>query len=234
MPTNDYRNSASDYALREITGTDALAFRAIAERIVSLKLAGRALDLGCGTGRSTRFLKSFGLDATGVDVSEPMAAEARRLDPAGTYVTYAANAPLPFEDGAFEILLSSWAIVEIGERGALQTFALEVARVLRGGGIGFIVANTAAFYAGSWVSCDTDLPENAPPLRSGQRVTARLLPENVVVTDTFWSDEDYQGAFAQAGLRVAHAWTPLAPPDEPNWLDETRTAPFVVYELRKA
>ena len=230
---HDYRDSASNYALRAIAGTDALAFRAVAERIVALELSGSALDLGCGTGRSTRFLKDLGLSAGGVDISEAMVAEARRLDPDGQYLTYAPNAPLPFEDKAFGVLLSSWAIVEISAIDALQRFVNEAARVLRKGGTGFIVANTPAFYAGRWVTCEVDFPENAAPLQSGQCVKARLVPENVVVTDTYWSDGDYRTAFAQSGLAVAHAWTPVAAPDEAGWHDETRTAPFVVYELCK-
>ena len=72
MGTNDYQYSAANYALRGITGTDAIAFQALSERFTSLKLSGRALDLGCGTGRSTRFLKAFNMQAVGVDVSEAM------------------------------------------------------------------------------------------------------------------------------------------------------------------
>lgn len=233
MPTNDYRNSASDYALRDIVGTDALAFGLVAERIGRLELAGCALDLGCGTGRSTRFLKRLRLEAVGVDISDAMVAEARRLDSEGHYICCAPNTPLPFEDNVFDVLLSSWTIVELSEIGPLRKFVYEAARVLSRSGTGFIVANTAAFYGGRWVSCDVDFPENAIPLRSGQRVRTRLTPENVVVTDTYWSDEDYREAFARSGLRVAHAWKPLASPDDANWLDETKAPPFVVYELRK-
>lgn len=233
MPANDYCNSASAYALRDIVGTDALAFGLIAERIERLELAGRALDLGCGTGRSTRFLKRLRLDAVGVDISEAMVAEARRLDPQGHYRCYAPNTPLPFEDDVFDVLLSSWTVVELHEIEALESFVHEAARVLGRSGTGFIVANTAAFYAGRWVSCEVDFPENAIPLRSGQRVRTRLTPENIIVTDTYWSDEDYRQAFAEAGLRVVGTWKPLASPDDPNWLDETKAAPFVVYELRR-
>ncbi len=233
MPTNDYRNSASDYALRGIVGTDALAFGLVAERIGRLELAGRALDLGCGTGRSTRFLKRLRLEAVGVDISDAMVAEARRLDPEGHYICCAPNTPLPFEDNVFDVLLSSWTIVELNEIVDLQNFVHEAARVLSRSGTGFIVANTAAFYAGRWVSCDVDFPENAIPLRSGQRVRTRLTPENVIVADTYWSDEDYREVFARSDLRVAHAWKPLASPDDANWLDETKAPPFVVYELRK-
>jgi SAM-dependent methyltransferase len=234
LSTNDYRHSASSYALRGITGTDLLAFRTVEDRILSLKLAGRALDLGCGAGRSTRFLKSLGLEAVGVDIDKAMVAEARRRDPEGSYLAYDSSACLPCEVGAFEVLLASWVIIEIGDREQMSGFLTEAGRVLSSGGIGFVVANRAEFYSGRWVSCEVDFPENEPPLQSGQRVRARLTPEDVVVTDTYWSDEDYRQIFAQSGLAIEHAWTPIAQSHEPDWLDEVETAPFVIYEFRKA
>ncbi|MGD9658153.1 MAG: class I SAM-dependent methyltransferase, partial [Methylocystis sp.] len=192
-----------------------------------------ALDLGCGAGRSTRFLKRLGLNVVGVDASEAMIIEARRSDPDGAYRLIEPNAPLPFPDETFELLISSWVIVEICEMRRLLNFVMEAARVLSPAGRAFIVANTPEFYAGRWVSCEVDFPENRPPLRSGQLVKARLTPENVVVTDTYWSDEDYRRVFTQSGLSVVRAWKPVAPPTARSWLDETRVAPFVIYELRK-
>lgn len=45
----------------------------------------RALDFGCGTGRSTRLLRSLGFDATGVDIAGSMIAQARTIDADGDY-----------------------------------------------------------------------------------------------------------------------------------------------------
>lgn len=45
----------------------------------------RALDFGCGTGRSTRLLRSLGYDSFGVDIAQSMVESATRLDPDGTY-----------------------------------------------------------------------------------------------------------------------------------------------------
>jgi hypothetical protein len=62
----------------------------------------------------------------------------------------------------------------------------------------------------------------SPPLQSGQRVKTRLLPEGIVVTDIYWSDEDYRFVFSEASLRVSHIWKPTAPQHESGWLDETK------------
>jgi len=55
-----------------------LAFRDLPE-ILSAHVTGpRALDFGCGTGRSTRILRKLGFDVTGVDVSEAAGSRAPR------------------------------------------------------------------------------------------------------------------------------------------------------------
>lgn len=231
--STDYREHAARYALRPVAGTDSLAFRILEERIQALGLSGAALDVGCGAGRSTRFLQSLGLQTRGLDVNESMLHAARELDPGGEYHLYDRDAPFPFEARTFDVVLSTWTVLEISSREALEHFMSESARVLRAGGVGFIVTNTPEFYVRRWVSCDVDFPENTLPLRSGQRVTARLVPEGVVVQDTFWSDADYRQAIAGAGLDVLEAHLPLASRSEDGWLDETEFAPYVVYEVRR-
>ena len=47
--------------------------------------ARQALDFGCGTGRSTRFLRQLGFDVVGFDSSVQMLQQAWSLDPAGNY-----------------------------------------------------------------------------------------------------------------------------------------------------
>lgn len=46
----------------------------------------RVLDLGCGSGEHTRFLKSLGFEVTGIDLSAAQVEAARGADPTGHYV----------------------------------------------------------------------------------------------------------------------------------------------------
>lgn len=233
MITNDYRHSAIHYALRDVAGTDSIAFHAIAERCVSAKLSGIALDYGCGSGRSTRFLKALGFDAVGADISEAMLGQARRLDPEGRYHRCSVKSPLPCESGSFDVVLSTWVVLEQGTREYLTSYLSEFARVLRDNGKGFIVVNSPEFYSHRWVTCEVDFPENKAPLRSGQPVKVRLLPEGVVVTDTFWNDNDYREVFASSGLRIADICRPLAIHRSGSWFDEVKVAPFMIYEVER-
>lgn len=51
--------------------------------LLELPAGARILDVPCGHGRHTRLLAEAGYAAEGVDLSEPLLAEAKRLDPGG-------------------------------------------------------------------------------------------------------------------------------------------------------
>ena len=83
--TNTYEDDkyANAYAKLEFPRTYYLAFRDL-PAIFAEHVAGRkALDFGCGAGRSTRFLRQLRSDAIGVDIAEPMVRRARAIDPEG-------------------------------------------------------------------------------------------------------------------------------------------------------
>jgi ubiquinone/menaquinone biosynthesis C-methylase UbiE len=63
---------ARAYATLQFPGTYYLAFRDLPALIRRYNHGGRALDFGCGTGRSTRFLRNLGLEVIGVDISQAM------------------------------------------------------------------------------------------------------------------------------------------------------------------
>jgi len=232
MSTSDYSEQARLYALRDLRGTDRLAFRAVAEG--GWLRGRRVLDLGCGAGRSSRFLRDLGNEVVGVDASGEMLEEARAAYPEGTYLRHDATGPLPFAGGAFDAFFSSWMLLELGEWDTVAAAMAEAARVTRPGGIGVVIVNSEAFYRGEWLSCEVDFPENEPPLASGRQVRARLVPEGVEVRDYFWREADYLRAFAEAGLELVETRRPLAREDDGvEWRDELRLAPYLVFRLRK-
>ena len=71
---------ADAYDQLEFPGTYYLAFRDVPAILADYVRGNEALDFGCGAGRSTRFLRSFGYKVTGVDISEPMLQRARERD----------------------------------------------------------------------------------------------------------------------------------------------------------
>lgn len=70
---------ADAYAKLEFPGTYYLAYRDLPEIIGNHVRGSRAIDFGCGTGRSTRFLRQHGFDAVGVDIAQDMIRKAREV-----------------------------------------------------------------------------------------------------------------------------------------------------------
>ena len=65
----DDLDRARAYAELEFPGTYYLAFRDLPALLRKHARGTRALDFGCGTGRSARFLRGLGLEVVGVDIS---------------------------------------------------------------------------------------------------------------------------------------------------------------------
>lgn len=91
------------------------------------------LDLGCGTGRHAVWLAAAGAAVTAIDFSEGMLAEARRKPGAAAVrlLTHDLHEPLPFADGAFDLVVSGLVLEHLRD---LPRFFGEARRVLRAGG----------------------------------------------------------------------------------------------------
>src|SRR5262245_19579662 len=119
--SDDYGEGAANYALRPIGGTDFITFRDLPSLFASLGIKGRALDLGCGAGRSTRLLQDLGFETTGVDISPSMINAARQQDSRGTYCLSLRGIALPFADASFDLVFSSWVLVEQSNRSEMES-----------------------------------------------------------------------------------------------------------------
>ena len=91
--------------------------------------AGEALDLGCGDGRLTAELHARSV--TGADVSDVALERARRRLPGARFVRIEPDAPLPFADGEFDLVLCTETIEHVRD---VQLLLSELRRVLRPGG----------------------------------------------------------------------------------------------------
>ncbi|MFZ5778896.1 MAG: class I SAM-dependent methyltransferase [Pseudomonadota bacterium] len=111
-------------------------------------LAGRSqrglngLDVGCGTGRLLAFLHGAwpGLRLTGLDLSPPYLAEARRLigPTARVKLVEGAAERLPYDDASRDLVVSSFLMHELPQDVRAQAIA-EMARVVKPDGLVVIV-----------------------------------------------------------------------------------------------
>ncbi|HZQ01558.1 MAG TPA: class I SAM-dependent methyltransferase [Reyranella sp.] len=119
------------------------ALRPIAEWMYGRNQRGlRGLDVGCGTGRLLAFLHDAwpGMRWTGLDLSLPYLAEARRLigRTARVKLIEGAAEKLPFEDGSLDLIVSSFLLHELPSDIRARTLA-EMARVLKRDGLIVVV-----------------------------------------------------------------------------------------------
>jgi SAM-dependent methyltransferase len=89
----------------------------------------RALDMGCGDGRLTGELEAD--EVTGADVSAVALERARLRLPHARLVRLEPDAPLPFADGEFELILLAETLEHVRD---VQLLLSEARRVLRPGG----------------------------------------------------------------------------------------------------
>lgn len=238
--TDEFNNVYADttraeaYARLEYPGTYHLAFRDL-PGILGKHVVGKdALDFGCGTGRSTRYLHDLGYHAVGVDIAEPMLAHARALDPTGVYRLVPAAAP-SFDAGAYDLIFAAFTFDNIptDERKVEILQALRASLKPRGRIV--IVVSDPAIYRHEWASFSTkDFPENHQA-RNGDVVRIVMLdvPDRRPVEDILCTPDAYRQIFLQAGLIVLEASHPLGRAGEPYaWVSETKVAPWTVYVLR--
>lgn len=228
---------AESYAQLEFPGTYFLAFRDLPE-IISRHVEGTsALDFGCGTGRSTRFLKGLGFEVVGVDISANMIDQARKADPDGVYLLLPDGALAPVEGSTFDLVLAAFPFDNIPGRENRARILGGLSRLLSPKGRIVILGSTPEIYVHEWTSFSTrDFPENRSA-KSGEevRIVMKDVPDSRPVIDQYWLHEDYLDLFEQAGMDLVAEHRPLGRADEPYpWISETEVAPWVIYVLRKA
>ena len=104
---------ARAYATLEFPGTYYLAFRDLSALIRRYNHGRWALDFGCGTGRSTRFLRDLGLEVIGVDISQAMLDQACALDPSGEYHLVRDGIVPEFAPSSFDVILAAFTFDNI-------------------------------------------------------------------------------------------------------------------------
>jgi ubiquinone/menaquinone biosynthesis C-methylase UbiE len=236
--TNTYedRERAEAYAKLEFPGTYYLAYRDLPEIIAEYVRGMRAVDFGCGAGRSTRFLKQLGFDAVGLDISDEMLTRARASDPQGRYVRIEGDSFVPVEDGTIDLILSAFTFDNIPTEQKKVNIFREMRRVLNPEGKIVNLVSSPEIYRHEWASFSTkDFPENRNA-RCGDvvKIINTDIRDRRPVEDILWPDEDYRRVYHEAGLEVVEMRKPLGKTTEPiQWVNETRIAPWVVYVLKK-
>jgi SAM-dependent methyltransferase len=237
--TNCYDDNtrAEAYAQLEFANTYYLAYRDLPEIIRDHVTGTKAMDFGCGTGRSTRFARRLGFDVVGVDIAREMIAKAAEIDPAGDYRLLRNDDLSEFQAGTYDLVLSLFTFDNIPGRELKVRLFHDLGALLNVSGKMISVVSSPEIYLHEWASFSTkDYPENR---RAKSGDTVKIVTTDFVdrrpTEDILCTDESYRDVYARAGLTVVAMHKPLAQGNEPYpWVSETSIAPWVIYVLARA
>lgn len=227
---------AQAYATLEFPGTYYLAFRDLPKIIAEHVRGKRALDFGCGSGRSTRFLRDLGFKVTGVDISPAMIENARLLDPQGDYQLLTDDDCEVWEAlPKFDLILCAFPFDNMPAN--LKPVKLrQLARLLAPQGRIVNLVSALDLYLNEWLSFSSqDFPINATA-RCGDLVRLVMLDvaDRRPVEDVCCSDLDYRQLYDGAALKVVSLYQPLGQIDEPYpWKTELSKSPWSIYVLQR-
>ncbi len=236
--SNSYENInlAAAYAKLEFPNTYYLAYRDLPE-IISAHVQGtKAVDFGCGAGRSSRFLQKIGFDTIGVDISDDMIKKASEIDSKGQYYHIEDGDLSLFKDSSCDLLLSAFTFDNISTIAKKQTILKEICRILTKKGRFINLVSTPEIYKNEWASFSTkDFPENRLAV-SGDRVKIIItdIEDKTPVEDIVCHDEDYMQAYTEADMELVKTYKPLAKEsDSYKWVNETTIPPWAIHVLKK-
>lgn len=227
---------AESYARLEFPNTYYLAYRDLPGIISSHVSGKKAIDFGCGTGRSTRFLKKLGFDVTGLDISPDMLNIAKDLDKSGDYQIVSNGQYNHLGVNKYDLVQSIFTFDNIPGWENRTNILTGLRDLLKITGKIVCLDSTPELYTNEWASFSTkDFPENRTA-KTGDIVRDIMLDVEDCrpVEDIFWTVEDYRILFDKAGLVPDAIYKPLGQKDERfNWISETKIAPWMIFVLSK-
>jgi len=228
---------AEAYSKLEFPGTYYLAYRDL-PKIISCHVKGtKALDFGCGSGRSTRFLRKIGFRAIGVDISKDMLKKAREIDPEGDYRLISDGDFRQFKHETYDLVLSAFTFDNIPTMEKKIMILSGIRSLLRSKGRMINLVSSPEIYLHEWASFSTlGFPENRHAKSGDQvRIIQTDTEDKRPVVDIVWAPKAYREVYRKAKLGIIEVYKPLARKEEPyKWVNETEIAPWTIYVLRRA
>ncbi|TRO46005.1 methyltransferase domain-containing protein [Candidatus Bathyarchaeota archaeon] len=230
------RKRADAYSKLEFPGTYYLAYRDLPKIIATHVKGTDALDFGCGTGRSTRFLQKLGFNTIGVDISEEMLKKAKETDPKGDYRLIPDGNFSQLKDKKFDLVLSAFTFDNIPTMEKKVKILLEIRKLLNSYGKIVNLVCSPEIYIHEWASFSTiDFPENKTA-KGGDKVRIIITDteDKRPVEDILWPPDYYRVTYEKSSLMIAKVYKPIAEQNEIyKWINETRIAPWTIYVLQK-
>ena len=235
--TNVYQDEerARFYSKLDFPGTYYLAYRDLPELLGRHVAGTRALDFGCGAGRSTRFLIRQGFpQAVGVDISAQMIEQAKSVDPNGDYRLLSSPDLQELKGATFDLVLASFTFDNIPTEDQKVTLLRSIRGLLAPEGRILCLVSSPEIYLHEWSSFTTkDSPENRNAGDGdGVRIVMLDVDDQRPVEDLLCSEKGYERVFRRAGVRCHEILQPLGRETDPfEWVSESAIPPWTIYVL---
>lgn len=227
---------AESYSKLEFPNTYYLAYRDLPEIIAKHVSGNKAIDFGCGTGRSSRFLKKLNFNVIGIDISKDMLEIARDLDLSGNYQLVSNGQYDHLGLNKFDLVQSIFTFDNIPDWSNRKNILIGLRDLLKPTGRMICLDSTPELYTNEWASFTTkDFPENRDA-KTGDVVRDIMLDvdDHRPVEDIFWTADDYHKLFNLAGLEIESIYKPLGHDNDPfEWVSEKEIAPWMIFVLKK-
>ncbi len=108
---------------------------------------GQALDFGCGIGRLTRALAKHFDKVYGIDISEKMISNAKKLHKENKKMVFLQNTQNDlscFKSNKFDLIYSVFTLQHISERNVIKDYITEFLKILKPGGLLYFQLPTVA------------------------------------------------------------------------------------------
>jgi ubiquinone/menaquinone biosynthesis C-methylase UbiE len=231
----DDKIRAQAYSKLEFHNTYYLAFRDLPNIFKKYVKGNKAIDFGCGAGRSTRFLQKHGFETIGIDISEEMIKIAKHIDPNGNYHFITDGDYNQLSPSSYDLILSAFTFDNIPMEKKLNLFS-GLVNLLNKEGIFVNLVCSPEMYTLEWASFTTKyFPENNFA-KSGDvvKIITTDFEDKRPCYDIFCYDDDYKSYYLKSGLDLIKTYKPLAEGNEPyNWVNETKIAPWTIYVLKR-
>lgn len=227
-----YADFADTYSQTNLKDTKYLGFRDVPELLQKYVKGKKALDYGCGPGKSTALLTKLGYTVDGVDINEHMVDIAQKAFPENN-VQVIRNSKIPAKDEQYDLVFASWVLQDIGPKDKLYAPFPEISRVLKKDGTFVAIVPSEAFFGRDWTDVSGEFEENRN-LKSGDRAKVLFKENNYVISIYYWTENDYREVLREAGLEVVLVHKPLGRDDEGfAWMNEKEISPYTVYVAKK-
>lgn len=234
---NSWGNSirSNSYSKLEFPNTYHLAYRDLPSIIANHVQGKNAIDFGCGTGRSTRFLKNLDFKVIGIDISQDMLNYAKETDPSGEYLLVSNGVYSQLGIGKFDLILSIFTFDNISSWENRINILKSLSKLLSPSGKIICLDANSDMYSKEWASFTTkNFPENKFA-KTGDivKIVMTDVEDMRPVEDILWTEADYHKLFEFAGLKIEAIYKPLGLENEPyNWVSEREIAPWFIFVLK--